>query len=95
MAERVHNQSDANISGVPSYSATQPQERDRVRDRENGAYLPELFVQTVDILKSEPSREVHRPTVSTAMWAWDLYLKIVVPLVKGVRRITWPTSHLL
>ena len=30
-----------------------------------------------------------------AMWAWNLYLKIVVLLVKGVRRITWPISHLL
>jgi len=97
VAVRVHIQSDAIVSGT-SYNATQQVGKDgrkEAKDSKKGAHLRQLFLQTVGFFKSEFSSKVRRPIVSTAKWAWNLYLRIVVVLAKGVRTITWPISHLL
>jgi len=90
-------QSDAIVSSV-SYGATQEEELEDgeqgAQDRKKGAYLPK-FAHPLGFFKSELSSKVRRPIVSMAMWARDLYLRIVVLIARGVRTITWPISHLL
>jgi len=91
-------QSDAIVSSV-SYGATQEEELEDgeqgAQDRKKAAYLPKLFAHPLGFFKSELSSKVRRPIVSMAMWARDLYLRIVVLIARGVRTITWPISHLL
>jgi len=96
MAPKVHIQNDAIISGA-SYNTAQQVEEDgskEAQNRKKEAYVSGLFLQTIKFFKSELSSK-GQPIISMAKWAWDLYMKIVVLLVNGVRTVSWPISHLL
>jgi len=80
MVERVLVPSDA-IVGAISDNPNRQAGQDR-------NYLHGFF-------KSQISSKVRPAIVSVAMWAWNLYLRIAMVLVKGVRAVTWPISHLL
>jgi len=80
MVERVLVPSDANVGAVSDNP-----NRQAGQDRN---YLHGFF-------KSQISSKVRPAIVSMAMWAWNLYLRIAMVLVKGVRAVTWPISNLL
>jgi len=104
---RVHfacTAEDNTTEGVPvlsdsvvPYRATQEerQEGQEAQDTKKPAFLPRFLVLAAGVLKSEFASKVHSPVLTIARWAWKLYLRIAVVLVKGVRAVTWPISHLL